>query len=139
MVIVPSDAPLVAEVQIDNKDIGFVHAGQQAEIKLEAFNFTRYGTLSAVVQWIAADAVATGQRIDGANAKVQADNTTLMGQAIFPARLLLARNVIKIDEKVLTLSAGLTMTAEIKTGRRRVAEYLLSPLRAQTSESIRER
>jgi hemolysin D len=47
MVIVPRDAQVTAEVVIDNKDIGFVNAGQAAEIKLETFPFTRYGTVPA--------------------------------------------------------------------------------------------
>jgi hemolysin D len=109
MVIVPTDAPLVAEVQIDNKDIGFVQAGQQAEIKLEAFNFTKYGTLPAEVQWVAADAVSAGQRSDiSTGATLQAGGAAQTGQAVFPARLQPLRSDLNIDGKLVKLGAGLT-------------------------------
>ncbi|WP_262925501.1 HlyD family type I secretion periplasmic adaptor subunit [Leptothrix cholodnii] len=139
MVIVPTDAPLTAEVQFDNKDIGFVQPGQAAQIKLETFNFTRYGTLAATVQWVAADAVAAGQRSDGAGAPLQAGNSAQAGQAVFPARLQLQKNDLDIDGKRVRLGAGLNVTAEVKTGRRRVIEYLLSPIHRQVSESLGER
>lgn len=139
MVIVPQDAPLTAEVQFDNKDIGFVQPGQAAEIKLETFNFTRYGTLAATVQWVAADAVAAGPRSDGAGAPLQAGIAIQAGQAVFPARLQLLRSDLDIDGKRVRLGAGLNVTAEVKTGRRRVIEYLLSPIQRQVSESLGER
>jgi hemolysin D len=139
MVIVPIDAPLVAEVQISNKDIGFVQAGQQAEIKLETFNFTKYGTIPATVQWVATDAVPVGQRNDSNTAPTQTSDATQPGQAVFPARLQMAANNMLVDGKHIKIGAGLNVTAEIKTGRRRVIEYLLSPIRQQTGESLHER
>jgi hemolysin D len=140
MVIVPSDAPLVAEVQVDNKDIGFVQLGQEAEIKLETFNFTRFGTLPATVQWVAADAVSVSQRSDGATgAPLQAGGAVQTGQAVFPARLQLLRSDLNVDGKLVHLGAGLNVIAEVKTGRRRVFEYLLSPIQRHLSESIMER
>ena len=122
MVIVPKDAQVTAEVVIDNKDIGFVNAGQVAEIKLETFPFTRYGTISATVKSVAADAVNDDKR-----------------GAIFPAVLTLAQNTIAVDGKRIALSPGMNVTAEIKTGRRRVIEYLLSPVQRAMSESLGER
>ena len=125
MVIVPHDgpdSPVVAEVVLENKDIGFVSAGQHAQIKLETFVFTRYGTLPAIVKHVTADAVHDDQR-----------------GAIFPARLQLGANRIQIDGKMIRLSPGMNVTAEIKTGQRRVIEYLLSPIQKVGGESMRER
>ena len=125
MVIVPddgADSPVVAEVVLENKDIGFVSAGQRAEIKLETFVFTRYGTLPATVKHVTADAVNDDQR-----------------GAIFPARLQLGTNRIDVDGKKIRLSPGMNVTAEIKTGQRRVIEYLLSPIQKVGGESMRER
>ena len=122
MVIVPRDAQVSAEVVIDNKDIGFVYAGQMAQIKLETFPFTRYGTVPAIVKSVVADAV----------------NDEKKG-AIFPATLTLSRAVIDVDGKPIRLGPGMNVTAEIKTGKRRVIEYLLSPVQQATSESLRER
>ena len=122
MVIVPRDAQVTAEVVIDNKDIGFVNAGQAAEIKLETFPFTRYGTVPATVKSVTADAVNDEKR-----------------GAIFPAVLTLAQTSIAVDGKRITLSPGMNITAEIKTGKRRVIEYLLSPVQRALSESLGER
>ncbi len=122
MVIVPDEAQVTAEVAIDNKDIGFVQAGQHAEVKLETFSYTRYGTVPARVQWVTADAVNDEKR-----------------GALFPATLTLMRSAIDIDGKSIRLGPGMNVTAEIKTGRRRVIDYLLDPLKQHASESIRER
>lgn len=122
MVIVPKDAQVTAEVVIDNKDIGFVNAGQQARIKLETFPFTRYGTLDATVRSVTADAVSDEKK-----------------GAIFPALLALKRTSVDVDGKRINLSPGMNVTAEIKTGRRRVIDYLLSPVQRALNESLGER
>ena len=122
MVIVPKDAQVTAEVVVDNKDIGFVNAGQAAAIKLETFPFTRYGTVEATVKSVTGDAVNDEKR-----------------GAIFPATLTLQQTAIAIDGKRIALSPGMNVTAEIKTGRRRVIDYLLSPVQRAVNESLGER
>jgi hemolysin D len=122
MVIVPEGAPVTVEVTLDNKDIGFVNAGQAAEIKLETFPYTRYGTIPATVTRVSADAVNDEKR-----------------GALFPVTLAMAVNQINIDGKPIRLTPGMNVTAEIKTGKRRVIDYLLSPVQRAGSESLRER
>lgn len=122
MVIVPKDAEVTAEVVIDNKDIGFVNAGQHTTIKLETFPYTRYGTVDATVSSVTADAV----------------NDEKKG-AIFPATLKLAQTHIDVDGKRIGLSPGMNVTAEIRTGQRRVIDYLLNPIQKTVGESLRER
>lgn len=122
MVIVPHDAKVTAEVAIDNKDIGFVSEGQMAEVKLETFNFTRYGTVAAEVLRVAGDAVVDDKR-----------------GAFFTATLALGADRVQVENKQVPLAAGMNVTAEIKTGRRRVIEYLLSPVQQAISTSARER
>jgi len=122
MVVVPQGAAVTAEVVIDNKDIGFIRAGQTAEVKLETFPFTRYGTLPATVKRMAADAVTDDKR-----------------GAIFPATLTLHSSAIDINGQRVTLTPGMNLSAEIKTGRRRIADYVLSPIRQAAGESLRER
>lgn len=122
MVIVPKHAQVTAEVVVDNKDIGFVNAGQAVQIKLETFPYTRYGTIEAKVDSVAADAVSDEKR-----------------GAIFPATLTLAKSDIDVDGKRIHISPGMNVTAEIKTGKRRVIDYLLSPIERATSESLKER
>lgn len=122
MVVVPGDADVSAEVVIDNKDIGFIRAGQGAEVKLETFNFTRYGTVPATLTWVSADAV----------------NDEKQG-AIFPATLRLEKAAMDIDGKPIRLGPGMALAAEIKTGRRRVIEFLWSPVVQRWTQSGRER
>jgi len=122
MVVVPKDAHVTAEVVVDNKDIGFVNAGQGVQIKLETFPYTRYGTIEAKVESVTADAVNDEKR-----------------GAIFPATLTLARRDIEVDGKRIRISPGMNVTAEIKTGSRRVIDYLLDPIERAGRESLAER
>jgi len=122
MIVVPGNAELSAEVVIDNKDIGFVNAGQPAQIKLETFPFTRYGTVPATVKNVTADAVNDEKR-----------------GATFPALLVMVQTGIKVEGKEVRLSPGMNVTAEITTGRRRVIEYLVSPVEQAMTESLKER
>lgn len=137
LVVVPEQAQVTADVTLENKDVGFVNLGQVAEIKLETFPYTRYGTVPAKVTTITADAVMQ-------EAKAQPDKDgsgkpVVTGGAVFPATLTLAQNTINIDGKPIRLAPGMNITAEIKTGKRRVIEYLLSPVQSYAKESLRER
>lgn len=122
MVIVPDGAQVTAEVMLENKDIGFVNTNQEATIKLETFPYTRYGTVSAMVKRVTADAVTDEKR-----------------GAIFPVTLSMGTTTIDVDGRQIRLSPGMNLTAEIKTGKRRIIEFLLSPVQRATSESLRER
>ncbi len=140
LVVVPDQAQVTADVTLENKDVGFVNLGQEAEIKLETFPYTRYGTVKAKVTTITADAVmqtpqAAAQQAGDKEGKQAAPN----GGAVFPATLTLAKNAMDVDGKQIRLAPGMNVTAEIKTGQRRVIEYLLSPVQSYANESLRER
>jgi hemolysin D len=122
MVIVPQDTEVTAEVSVENKDAGFVSEGLTAEIKLETFPFTHYGTVPAKVTRVSADAVVDEKR-----------------GAVFPATLTLATNVIRVDGREVRLTPGMNVTGEIKTGRRTVLAYLLAPILKLRDEGLRER
>ncbi len=122
MIVVPDSATVTAEVSIANLDIGFVNAGQKASVKLETFPYTKYGTVSATVDVVTADAVTDEKR-----------------GSFYPAILTLDKRTMNIDGKQVAISPGMNVTAEIKTGERRVIEYLLSPIQRAGSESLRER
>lgn len=122
MIVVPRGAHVAAEVVIENKDVGFVSVGQAAELKLETFPYTRYGTVQATVGRVTPDAVNDEKR-----------------GAIFPATLVLSSTQIAVEGKSINLSPGMNVTAEIKTGNRRVIEYLLSSVQRAGSESMKER
>lgn len=122
MAIVPNDYSAEVEAVLENKDVGFVKQGMPAEIKVETFPFTRYGTIQAEVSFVSSDAVNDEHR-----------------GLVFPVRLRLARSEIQVDERMVNLSAGMAVTAEIKTGQRRIIEYFLSPLMVTLDESLAER
>lgn len=130
MIVVPDDAQVTAEAELENKDIGFVHVNQQAEIKLETFPYTRYGTIAATVSTISSDAV-----LDDKKPK----DITGQPTAAFPARLTLLQGYINVDGRRVKLTPGMNVTAEIKTGRRRIIDYVLSPVREVMNESAGER
>lgn len=137
MVIVPADSNITAEVMVANKDIGFVRSGQAVRIKLETFNFTRYGTLDGEVSWVSADALTRDPQNAGSAANPASNGQAPL--AYFPAHIRLKQQVILVDGKELPVTPGLNVTAEIKTERRTVLEYLLSPIRRTVDESVRER
>jgi len=122
MVIVPEGALLEAEVLVLNKDVGFVYSGQDVEVKVDAFPYTRYGTLKGKVVNVSKDAVENEQ----------------LG-LVFPTRISLAENQMLIEDQYMPLQAGMSTNAEIHTGDRRVIDYLLSPLQQYQSEALRER
>jgi hemolysin D len=146
MTIVPADAPIEIEAMIQNQDIGFVNPGQEAVIKIDAFPFTRFGSINGKVQRVSRDAVEerdaqamadpmTAARPGGAQAGVGQKGPTL----VFPASIRLESNTINIDGINVPLSAGMTVTVEILTGKRRAIDYVLSPLREVTASTARER
>lgn len=143
LVIVPSDSRLEIEAMVSNRDIGFVHAGQEAEIKIDTFNFTRYGLLHGEVLSVSQDAVirdrqqnrpydwALGAPNDTSEPKDQELN--------YSARISLDRTKMQIDDRMVNLSPGMAVTVEINTGSRVILSYLLSPLLRYRQETLRER
>jgi hemolysin D len=122
MVIVPKENVLEVEAMLPNKDIGFVNPGQDAEVKVETFPFTKYGTLHGRIIQVSSDAI-------------QDEKLGL----IYSTRVRLGRDTIRVENKTVRLTPGMAVTVEVKTGTRRVIEYFLSPLMQVTSESLRER
>lgn len=122
MIIVPAGGTLVAEVKIQNRDIGFVRRGDTVAIKLDAFPFTRYGVLGGKVESVASDAV-------------EDDKLGL----VYPARIAVAATQEGLRSGRTRISVGMQLTADIKTGRRSILSYLLSPIDEASQEAARER
>jgi hemolysin D len=145
MVVVPEGSKLRIEAMLPNRDVGFVHAGQPAEVKVEAFTYTRYGLLHGTVDGVSRDVVTNGGNGKSGNGNQQQDSTdpdAANGQhseSSYVARISLAQAAIDTEDGLRPLEPGMTVTAEIKTGRRRVIEYLLSPLLRYKHEGLRER
>lgn len=122
MVIVPIHSALEAEVNILNKDVGFIRNGQDVEVKIDAYPYTRYGTIKGKVVHVSRDSVKDEQ----------------IG-LVFPTQIKLASSALVNDGEGLELQPGMSVVAEITTGDRRIIDYLLSPLREYKAEAMRER
>jgi len=122
LVVVPYEHQLEVEAMVENKDIGFVKRGQPVEVKVETFPFTRYGLIGGRIVSISNDAVQLEK-----------------GGLVYPARIALARSVIQVEGQPVKLAPGMAVTAEIKTGTRRLIEFFLSPLLKSVQETARER
>jgi hemolysin D len=143
LMIVPSDSRLEIEAMVSNRDIGFVHAGQQAEIKIDTFNFTRYGLLHGEVLNVSQDAILRDQpegRASDRRLGAQNDSSEPKGQELnYSARISLDRAKMQVEERMVDLSPGMAVTVEIKTGTRTILSYLLSPLLRYQQEVLHER
>jgi hemolysin D len=122
MRIIPAAETLEVEAMLENKDIGFVEEGQKAEVKIDAFPFTKYGTIDAILTDISNDAI-----MDEAKG------------LMFKTQVRLQHAIIQIGKRQVRLTPGMSVTVEIKTGTRRVIEFFLAPLLRYKQESIRER
>jgi hemolysin D len=145
MRIVPDDAGLEIEAYLENKDIGFIAPGQAAIVKVESFPFTRFGTLDATVVRVAHDAIPEpdAQTIEGNPAKPPKPDYFAGAQRVqnlvFPVTLHTQKAGMSVDGLEVPLTPGMAVTVEIKTGKRRILEYLFSPLVETASRAMRER
>lgn len=122
LIVVPREHPVEVEAQVENRDVGFVQEGQSVEMKIETFPFTLYGTIPGHVLTVSHDA-APVEKVG----------------LVYLTRVSMDRSTVSVDGKRVTLSPGMAVTVEIKTGERRIIEYLLSPLLKAAQESLRER
>jgi len=110
------------EAMLENKDVGFVRPGQAVEVKVETFNFTKYGVVDGTVVSVSSDAIEDEK----------------LG-LIYSARILLAKNSIAVGSGNVQLSPGMAVRAEVKTDKRKIIDYFLSPLQEYVDESLVER
>ena len=143
MVIVPRDSQIEIEAMVSNRDIGFVRVGDEVEVKVDTFDFTRYGLLHGRVRNISSDAITRNSTTDKPNEKsAGASNATSepnSQELSYAARISVDRPQMQVEDKLVNLSPGMAVTAEIKTGSRRVISYVLSPILRYNQESLRER
>lgn len=124
MIIVPGNTALEVEAQVMNRDIGHVRAGQPVVVKVETFDFTRYGPIEGAVQWVGTDAI-TDQKLG----------------PVYPVRIQLkaGETPFPINGRAGLISPGMSVTADIRVDQRRLLDYFLSPLLRYKEESLRER
>ncbi len=124
LVVVPDGEKMEVEARLLNKDAGFVHEGQPVHVKVEAYQFTKYGSLDGTVQWVGRDAIMD-------------ENTG----PVYPARIALASEVmpVRVNGQDARIKPGMQVSVDIVIGGRRVLEYFLDPILKHSKESLHER
>lgn len=123
MVIVPEGTALEIEAWAANKDVGFLKIGQQAAVKLETFNFQKYGTLDAEVVELSGDAKEDKEK----------------GTLLYRIALRLKQDKVLVDHSYIPVSTGMAAVAEIKIKQKRIIEFFLDPFKRYQDEALRER
>jgi len=143
LVLVPSDSHIEIEAMLQNRDIGFIYPGQDVEIKVDAFNFNRYGLIHGKVISVSSDAITREKppgKSDDKTKTAEDETSEPSGQELlYAARISLDTTHMRVEDKLVDLSPGMAVTAEIKTGSRTIISYLLSPLLRRSQEAFRER
>lgn len=145
MRIVPDDASLEIEAYVENKDIGFVKVGQEAIIKVESFPFTRFGTIDGYVTHVSHDAIPEPDATNAEGMPTKSKKDSFFGGAqrtqnlVFQVLLKTKQDYMAVEGVKIPLTSGMAVTAEIKTGKRRIIEYIFSPLVEVASRAMKER
>jgi adhesin transport system membrane fusion protein len=121
--IVPSQDVLLAEVQVKPSDIAYIHVGDDAKIKITAYDFSIYGGLDGKVTWVSADTIKDDKGESHYLVRIKTDKTYLLGR----------------DSKKLDIMVGMTVEADILTGRKTILSYLLKPILKARSSALTER
>lgn len=119
--IVPEETPLIVEANVQNKDIGFIKVGQSVIVKVDTYSFHRYGYLQGTVRSVSPDAISDEKQGLIYKMKVALDTTKTSKD-----------NAIKVEP-------GMSVTAEVTTGNRRIIEFFLDPLLTYTNTSLEVR
>lgn len=122
MSVVPLDSSLLVEAQVKPSDIGFIHAGESAMVKITAYDFAVYGGLNGYVDRVSADTI-----------------TDAKGHSYYIVRIKTDRNYLRTASNPLYIIPGMTATVSILTGRRTVLNYLISPLIRAKENALKER
>lgn len=121
MELIPTSSALEVEAKVLNRDIGFVHIGQEVKVKIDSFKFTKYGYIQGVVTNIAKSSILDEK----------------LGE-IYPVLIELKKDTMKVDDKNIKLMPGMTCSVDIKIGKRRLIEYIISPMIRYKDEALRE-
>lgn len=141
MLVVPEKSIVEFEAYVENKDIGFIQEGQHAQVKIDTFEYTKYGTIDAVVAHVSQDAIdpSSNGTVSNPGKDVPQDDKKASGGAVYSIKIALKKSSMNVDGKEVRLLPGMSGSVEILTGERRIIEYVLSPLMTHARESLHER
>lgn len=120
--LVPASEPLLAEAEVSTQDIGFVSVGQAVTVKVQTYNFARYGSIEGTLEAISATTF-------------EDEN----GQPFYRGRVRLDQDFVGANPNKHRLLPGMTVQVDIHTGSKTLLEYLLKPIYTNLNESFRER
>lgn len=145
--IVPDGTPLIVEATLSNEDVGYIKVGQPVQVKVDTFPYEKYGTLPGTLVWISPDAEdrsATSKDIDTRTGAVpestlQASDHDPNAGFVYRVHVRTQRARFIVDGQARTVEPGMTVQADILTGRRRVIDFFLSPVTKYLNEGMRVR
>jgi len=118
MKIVPQNAEFEVNAIIPDREIGFIALGQEVTLKIDAYDFTKYGTLSGKIIHLSEDILIDEEFGSGYQSRI---------------------SLSPIDAESLALTSGMKVTADVNTGKRRLIDFILAPLQKMTDESLNQR
>ena len=138
--LVPSDAPLEAEVNVPGTEAGYVHPGNAVTLKLETLPYTHYGTIDATVRVVSPDSFSTSENNDSSQPKRGSQPTQAPGQgnSYYRARLSLVDSHLHDTPEGFHMMPGMPVTADVNAGKRTVLTYLLSRVLPAFMDGMRE-
>lgn len=110
--IVPKDSKLIIEADVKNRDIGFVNVGQEVEIKMEAFDYQKYGTIKGKVTYVSPNSIISEK-----------------GELTYKIKVELEQNYLIVDGVEKNILPGMTSQIDIKIGKRKVIDFFISPIK----------
>lgn len=122
MQVVPEGTPMEVEAWMENKDIGFVNPGMPVEIKIDTFNFQKFGTLKGKVREISPDTIEDKDR-----------------GPLYRVMVSMDEEKLHMDSRDLQVYPGMSVSAEIKTRKKRIIDFFLEPFQTYKNEALRER
>lgn len=140
MRLVPSDVPLMADLQIDTRDVARLHTGDKVTIKFEALPWQQFGLARGTVQTLSADVLndensrETTEDMSSPELKTQARQSPIH----YRARIAIDKTEFRNLPDGFELRPGMRLVGDIKVGRRSVLEYILNPITRVLDESLRE-
>ncbi len=117
--VIPDNTQLIVEASIPSKDIGFIKPGQSVSVKLDTYDFQKYGDLKGKITYFSPDTVFDEKKGWIYNAKIAVDSKEFQKK-----------------NKDLKLDIGMECTAEIKIGSRRIIDFFLEPLTEHFHNSL---
>ncbi len=142
--VVPVSGAVAIEAIVENRDAGFVHIGQEAEVKIDSFPFTRYGLLAGRVVHVSTDAEQDPESVQQVRAGTQplgdsAQSVRRSGGLVYVTRIAIDDPTLPVDGQRVRIVPGMSAQVEIKTGHRTLLEFVLSPVAKTIREALHER